>query len=98
MRPHVFSILLYTLALWILSEDRKRTRRFLWLMVPVTALWTNLHAGFAAWLATLGLLLLLCALARDWPGLRRYGVLLSLCSLASLMNPNGWHLHLHISR
>ena len=67
-------------------------------MVPVTALWTNLHAGFVAWLATLGLLLLLCALARDWPGLRRYGVLLSLCSLASLLNPYGWHLHLHIAR
>ncbi len=97
-RPHVFSILFYTLALWILSEDRKRTRRFLWLMVPVTALWTNLHAGFVAWLATLGLLLLLCALARDWPGLRRYSVLLSLCSLASLLNPYGWHLHLHIAR
>jgi hypothetical protein len=97
-RPHVFSILFYTLALWVLAEDRERRGPFLWLLVPMTALWTNLHAGFVAWLATLGLLLLLCALARDWPGLRRYGALLFLCSLASLLNPYGWQLHLHIAR
>jgi len=97
-RPHVFSILFYTLALWLLSEDRERRRPFLWLLVPMTALWTNLHAGFVAWLATLGLLLLVCGLTRDWSGVRRYGVLLSLCSLASLLNPYGWHLHLHIAR
>ena len=97
-RPHIFSILFYTLALWVLAEDRKRRRPLLWLLAPMTALWTNLHAGFAAWLATLGLLLAACALVRDWSGLRRYGLLLSLCSLASLANPYGWHLHLHIVR
>ena len=62
-RPHVFSILFYTLALWILAEDRVRRGPLVWLLVPLTALWTNLHAGFVAWLATLGLLLLLCARA-----------------------------------
>jgi hypothetical protein len=97
-RPHVFSILFFTLALWILAEDRECRRPLLWLLVPITALWTNLHAGFAAWLATLGLLLTACVLARDYSGVRRYGLLLSLCSLASLANPYGWHLHLHIVR
>ncbi|MCX6632785.1 MAG: hypothetical protein NTW28_34730, partial [Candidatus Solibacter sp.] len=55
-RPHVFSILFYTLALWILAEDRARRGPLLWLLVPLTALWVNLHAGFVAWLATLVLL------------------------------------------
>jgi hypothetical protein len=96
-RPHVFSILFYTLALWLLSEDRVRQGPRVWLLVPVTALWVNLHAGFAAWLATLGLLLLVCAAQRDWQGARRYGALGALCTLASLLNPYGWQLHLHIA-
>ena len=97
-RPHVFSILFFTVALWLLCEDRVRRRRLLWLLVPLTALWVNLHAGFVAWLATLGLLVLLSAGERDWPGMRRYGCLAGLCALASLLNPYGWQLHLHIVR
>src|SRR5450756_459954 len=97
-RPHVFSILFYTLALWILAEDRWRRGPLVWLLVPLTALWVNLHAGFVAWLATLGLLLVLCAAQRDWFQVRRYGSLTALCSLASLLNPYGWQLHLHIAR
>src|SRR5450759_1631004 len=97
-RPHVFSILFYALALWVLSEDRLRRGPRLWLLVPLTALWVNLHAGFVAWLATLGLLLALCAARRDWFQVRRYGALAALCSLASLLNPYGWQVHLHIAR
>ena len=97
-RPHVFSILFYTLALWILAEDRLRRGPLLWLLVPLTALWTNLHAGYVAWLGTLCLLLILCAVQRDWPAARRYGTLAVLCSLATLLNPYGWHLHAHIAR
>ena len=70
----------------------------MWLLVPLTALWVNLHAGFVAWLATLGLLVLFCGAQRDWSGVRRYGTLAALCSLASLLNPYGWQLHLHIAR
>jgi hypothetical protein len=97
-RPHVFSILFYTIALWILAEDRDRGSRLVWLLAPLTAFWTNLHAGFVAWLATLGLLVLFCGTQRDWRGMRRYGTLAGLCSLASLLNPYGWQLHLHIAR
>jgi hypothetical protein len=97
-RPHIFSILFYTLALWILAEDRRRRGWLVWLLVPLTALWANLHGGFAAWLATLGLLLGFCLARRDWSGLGRYGGLAALCSLASLWNPYGWQLHLHIAR
>jgi len=96
-RPHIFSILFYTLALWILTEDRLGRSALVWLLAPLTALWANLHGGFVAWLATLGLLLMLCLMQRDWPGLRRYGGLLTLCTLASLLNPYGWQLHRHIA-
>jgi hypothetical protein len=94
----VFSILLYTIALWVLSEDRLRRGRLVWLLVPLTALWANLHGGFVAWLATLGLLAALSGAERDWGGARRYGALGALCGLASLLNPYGWQLLLHIAR
>src|ERR1035438_5655894 len=97
-RPHAFSIQFYTVALWVLSEDRARPGRLVWWLVPLTALWVNLHAGFMAWLATLGLLAMLCAAQRDWRQVRRYGVLAGLCTLGSLMNPYGWGLHLHVAR
>jgi hypothetical protein len=97
-RPHVFSILFFTLGLWMLAEDRDRPRRLVWLLVPVTALWANLHAGFVAWLATLGLLAMLSVGQRDWSRARRYGCLAAACTLASLLNPYGWQLHLHIAR
>jgi hypothetical protein len=97
-RPHAFSILFYTLALWVLCEDRVHRRPLVWLLVPLTALWANLHAGFVAWLATLGLLVMLCAAERDWPRVRRYGCLAAWCTLGSLLNPYGWQLHLHVAR
>jgi hypothetical protein len=97
-RPHVFSILFYTVALWLLAEDRVRPGRLVWLAIPLTAVWCNLHAGFVAWLATLGLLTAFCAAHRDWRGLRRFGGLTVGCSAASLLNPYGWQLHLHVAR
>ena len=51
---------------WRRTGDRRG--RLVWLLVPLTALWANLHAGFVAWLATLGLLVLFCAAQRDWSG------------------------------
>uniref|UniRef100_Q01YY8 Glycosyltransferase RgtA/B/C/D-like domain-containing protein n=1 Tax=Solibacter usitatus (strain Ellin6076) TaxID=234267 RepID=Q01YY8_SOLUE len=96
-RPHVFSILFYTAGLWVLQEDRVRSGWGLWLLAPMTALWANLHGGFTAWLATLGLLVAMCALERDWRRVRRYGCLAGLCGAASLANPYGWQLHVHIA-
>jgi hypothetical protein len=97
-RPHVFSILFYTMGILVLEEDRMRQGWKLWLLVPMTALWANLHGGFTAWLATLGLLAGLCAVERDAQGARRYGCLAGLCALSSLANPYGWRLHVHIAR
>ena len=71
-RPHIFSMLFYTLALWALAEDRRRQGLCVWMLAPLTALWANLHAGFVAWLATLGLLCCLCLAQRRWSELRRY--------------------------
>jgi hypothetical protein len=95
-RPHVFSILFYALTLWVVERDCARPGRLLWLLVPLTALWANLHAGFIAWGVTLALLVGVSAAGREWARVRRYGRLAAACALASLLNPYGWQLHTHV--
>lgn len=97
-RPHAFSLLGFAAALALLERDRRRAGRTVWLLAPLTALWANLHGGFAGWLATLGVLVLSHAAVGDRPGCRRYGLLALLCAAASLANPFGWTLHGHILR
>ncbi len=100
-RPHLFTLLLLPICLWVLEADRRRNTRWLWTLIPVTAVWTNLHGGFVIFLACEGLLVLACAFEAvlgqaRWPQIRRYSVLLLGCSVSSLLNPYGVRLHLHI--
>lgn len=88
-RPHVFSILFYTVSLWVLEEDRRTPRALLWLLPPLAALWANLHAGFVILPATLFLL----AVCEGW---RRYLPVALAASAATLVNPYGWRLHQHV--
>jgi hypothetical protein len=105
-RPHIFTFLGLTAALWILERDRRRPGRAVWWLVPMTALWTNLHGGFLAWIACLGLVAGGCfcealLAPRSTPdrfhAARRYGLLAAACSLATLANPYGWRLHQHMA-
>src|SRR5262249_52193525 len=95
-RPHVFSLLLTTIGLWILDEDRTRPGPLIWILVPLSALWANLHGGFIAWFVILLLVLTSALIERDRRALRRYGTLAALYSAATLLNPYGWRLHQHI--
>src|SRR5664279_4953639 len=95
-RPHLFSLLFLVMGLWLLDEDRRSATRWLWALIPLAGLWANLHAGFAAWLGTLGLLVVATGAQRNWPALRRYSLLAALSSVATLVNPYGWQLHRHI--
>jgi hypothetical protein len=104
-RPHLFTLLFLPLCLWLVEADRRKRTRWLWALIPVTALWTNLHGGFVIFLACLGLLVLGYAIEaalgrrtgeQRWPEIRRYSALFVGCSLASLLNPYGVQLHVHI--
>jgi hypothetical protein len=104
-RPHLFTLLFLPLCLWLLEADRRTPTRWIWALIPVTALWTNLHGGFVIFLACLALLVLGCGVEaalgwktgeKHWPQIRRYSALLVGCSLASLLNPYGIKLHVHI--
>jgi hypothetical protein len=93
-RPHIFSIFLYTVALGMIERDRQNASRRLWLLIPLAALWANLHAGFGMLPATL----LLAAATAPTGSRARYAVAALACGLATLANPYGWRLHEHIAR
>ena len=106
-RPHVFTLLLMAVSLWMVERDRRRAGPFIWLLVPLSAVWINLHGGFFA------LPLSLAALAAGfgveawldrpqravkWAASRRYAALAAATSAASILNPYGIKLHLHVAR
>jgi len=100
-RPHLFTLLLLPAALWLVEADRRKNTPWIWLLVPITMLWANLHGGFLVFIVCLALLVLgsvvEAVLGRPrWPSVRRYAVLLGACSAATLVNPYGFALHVHI--
>jgi hypothetical protein len=103
-RPHIFTFLLMIVSLWMLDRDRKSATPLVWILVPLCALWTNLHGGFLALIACLVLLtaasllraLFHPAFRRRFAQVKRYGLLTAACSCATLINPFGYHLHQHI--
>jgi hypothetical protein len=96
-RPHLYTLALLPAALWALERDRGRRDGRIWLMVPAAAVWTNLHGGVFAFLACLGLAVGGEALERRWDLVRRWLLLLAGCSAATLVNPYGAGLHLHVA-
>ncbi len=95
-RPHVFSILLFTVSLWIVDEDRRRLRGLAWVLPAICGLWANLHGAFLALPAMLAMAAAVEALRRRVRRAGRYGGLALLCLAASCINPYGWRLHQHI--
>ncbi len=105
-RPHVFTLLLLAISLWLLENDTRKPGRAVWALVPLTALWANLHAGFPALLACLGLQIAGGAIEALWEmrsfraawfRVRRRIALLAACTAATLANPYGIGLHQHIT-
>lgn len=100
-RPHLFTLLLFPLALWLLEADRRKPGPWVWWLIPITVIWTNLHGGFAVLLVCLGLLVVGTAIESWWGRARsgmlaRYSLLLLACGAATLANPFGLGLHRHI--
>jgi hypothetical protein len=103
-RPHVFTFLFLALSLWLLARDGRRPDWAIWLLAPITAVWVNMHGGFLALIVCLGLMAAGHGVAwlidKGRESLffaRRYAILAAVCSLATLVNPYGYRLHLHIA-
>ncbi len=109
-RPHLFTLLFLSIAVWMIELDRKQSSaesaRRIWLLVPLTVVWTNLHGGFLALIAVLGLTAVGLAVEAiggkpgrgDFRNAVRYAALAAACAAASLINPYGYHLHMHVAR
>ncbi len=104
-RPHLFTFILLTIALWLIDRDRRNPSRAVWLLVPMTALWANLHGGFPVLFVCLGVVVAGSFLEGMWePEHRRakwrlswrYSLMGTACAAASLANPYGVELHRHI--
>ena len=104
-RPHLFTMVLSVIALWMLEAGHRKPSWKLWLLVPLTVLWTNLHGGFLVLFVALGGLVVGRFLegwidpklrSARWVEARRYSVLGVLCAASSVVNPYGIELHRHI--
>ncbi len=96
-RPHLFTLVFLAAALWMIESDRRKPSAWIWTLAPLTAIWTNLHGGFLALIACLGLVAAGSLLERRIDRCIRYASLAAACLAASLANPYGYHLHVHIS-
>jgi hypothetical protein len=94
-RPHVFTLLFLVIALWLLDAERRAPSRRIWLLVPLTVLWTNLHGGWPALFVFLALHVG-ALFAYKNPIWRRDAGIGLICAAATLVNPYTWHLHAHI--
>jgi hypothetical protein len=106
-RPHLVTPLMAVVFCRVLnSVEKKRDSEAKWGLPLLTIVWTNLHGGFFV-----GIVLIctyaIAAAAEEllrgsqenlWRRLRPYVLAGVGCMLASLLNPYGYRLHLHVAQ
>lgn len=90
IRPHVISWSFLAGFAWALDSYESGRRRHVWWLVPLMALWVNLHGGFVVGFLVIGAHLL-SAVIRKAPvaHLVRVG---AFCGAATLISPFGWDM------
>ncbi|MBI3649050.1 MAG: hypothetical protein HY240_09925 [Actinobacteria bacterium] len=90
MRPQMFGVALFCVTMWLVAIRRKRPR-LLWVLLPLVAVWANIHGSFVLAPVLLGLAWL--EDIRDHDPVARRTLLVTGGSLAaSLVNPFGWRV------
>jgi hypothetical protein len=98
VRPRVFTILFASVFLFILENYARRGEgKAIWILVPLMALWVNLHGGFVIGVALIVLTIIGLVLDKwlgdDQTGLRprlvTLAVVLGACLLTTAVNPYG---------
>ena len=90
-RPVMFTVAFLALEILILSGFVQSRSKLIWLIPPITALWANLHPGFAV--APLVILLFL-PLAQTARGRWTLAACLAATGIAIIFNPYGWRMYL----
>ena len=107
-RPHIVTPLFTALFCWVLNRTKKKVNHdwLLLLLPPLTVLWVNLHGGFFVGLIllmTYGLGTAAEELAQGtrsnaWARAQKSVVTAGACAVASLVNPYGYRLHIHVAQ
>ena len=97
-RPHIVTLLLTPVSVWVLNGDRRKASRWIWALPLLVGLWTNLHGGFLVIFTLLAARLAdsVCARPQVTAAVRRDVLLMIACAAATLLNPYGWRLHIHL--
>ncbi len=102
-RPQVFTIALLSIVMAVLAGQVYDGRARLWPLIPMFALWANLHGGFVVGLGALGITAAVVGFQeirtdrRLWQALR-VSTLTAACAGATVLNPFGpglWTTVLH---
>jgi hypothetical protein len=87
VRPQLFAYPLFLAVLWILLKWNKREQKFLWLLIPLSWAWANLHGSFILFFILVGIAFVFGA------GDRKKLFWVALAALAvTLLNPRGFVL------
>ncbi len=97
IRPLQFTIPAFAITLIVIYKvEHDGNPAALWILPPVYALWTNLHGGWLAGLAILGIWAAArVILDRQW---LRIGLPTAATFAAICLNPYGWHLPVFLLR
>lgn len=105
-RPQIFTFALFAAEIAILTRDNCRRSARLWILLPMMAVWANLHGGFIVGVATLGIYALV-SVTKDLIGGKRRRRAGQLClvfaaaAMATLLTPFGvrtWYPVVHALR
>jgi hypothetical protein len=93
-RPQLATFVMLSLLLLMLARDTYRRVSRLWPLVPLFALWANLHGGYVAGVAAVAIYSGITALdelrrGRGWARGARLALLTAACIVATLANPDG---------
>jgi len=98
-RPQLVSLVLFALLSYLLYLYKWKQANYLWMIIPIFILWSNMHGGYV-----LGLLLIASLLAGEvlnhllgrqgeeilaWKGIAGVGIWLVVGGLVVAINPNG---------
>lgn len=104
VRPQMLSMLFASIFVLVLGDySRNVGTKAIWLLIPLTVLWVNMHAGYAMGLALIvltiaslltdGLLLPDASIKKTWPRIRTLSLLLIGCLGAVCLNPSGTRMY-----
>jgi hypothetical protein len=93
LRPHIISILLIAVYLRTLMAARFRGEsKALWWMIPATAIWSNLHAGFISGVVLIWVFAVVTVIERR-PFAKTFATVALGATVAGALNPAGFGIY-----